>query len=142
MDGLVGAAERFKHLDVSDRSMRAIQKIVLADESLNADAFVEVLTADAKFLYGSQPVVEGKEEIRSSVTRLFTTLESLHHDISEAFERGDWLYYVAQVEFKFKDGRGARFDYLNRLGFDGFLISYYRIYIDISPLFVGGVAGG
>jgi len=130
--------------DRSAAAARLIERIVAADERLDARAFVEVLTPAASFAFAGNPPVVGRDAVRGAVENLFANLAALEHTIHASWESEAMLVYEAEVAYTFRSGANLRVPYVNVLRLDGESVADYRIYLDPSTLnaiLAGGAAG-
>ena len=94
-----------------------------AIDAKDGAAFVAYLTEDAIFRFGS--AVEG----------FFTTIAGCRHTIFQSLRQGDTLVCEGEVAYQRHDGREVILPFTDVLEHSGDLISQYKIYIDISPLY-------
>jgi uncharacterized protein (TIGR02246 family) len=111
-----------------------IDRIVRADESLDAAAFVEVLAPDAAFRFAGGPAIVGREAVRAMVEGLFARLATLKHTILTSWEGEDTLVYEGEVHYTFHDGGSLTLPYANVLRTGPAGVHDYRIYLDPTPM--------
>lgn len=112
-----------------------LRGIVAGDERLDAGTFIQVLTDDASFRFGSGSAIVGKANIEPVVKGFLSQLKGFRHDFFLAWESPGVLAYEAQVTYLTLDDRTVCIPYANVLRLRGSLVHDYRIYIDIAPLF-------
>lgn len=100
----------------------------------DADGFVELLTADARFRFGSAEAVCGREAVRAAVAGFFSTVEGLSHSVTQVWEEAGVVLTEGDVTYTLGEGRELTLPFLNVFRMDGELVADYRIYIDPSPL--------
>lgn len=97
-------------------------------------AFVDYLTPDALFRYGSSPPAVGHTAIRSMVDLFFSSIRSSAHRIGQTWEEGGHRICKGEVTYVLPDGRQVVLPFCNVLKLAGGKISSYEIYIDPTPL--------
>lgn len=108
-----------------------------AIDSKDAEAFVGFLTEDACFRFGSAPAVQGREAIRSAVDGFFATIAGCTHDVRRTLRDGTTMVCEGEVTYRRQDNTRITLPFTDVFEFQGELISHYKIYIDISPLYAG-----
>ena len=101
----------------------------------DTDAFVDFLTEDASFRFGSAPAVVGREAIRDAVDGFFETVSGLDHTFSAPIVEADTLVFEGVVTYTRHDGSDISLPFANVFYMDGDRIHDYRIYTDIGPLY-------
>jgi len=112
-----------------------LAKLFAAIDRKDADAFVECLTDDASFRFGSAPAVAGRDGIREAVAAFFATIAGLSHRLNEPIAHGDTLVCEGAVTYIRHDGSEITLPFANVFEMDGGLIRNYKIYADIGPLY-------
>ena len=115
-----------------------IAKIFAADESLNAEAFVNLLSPAAIFQLGGSPAINGLKDIQGFVQGLFSSLKSIRHRLVQFWLGDGKLVFQGEVTFTFPNEQSLMLPYVDVLtqGESG-LIDDYRIYIDLTPMNAG-----
>lgn len=106
-----------------------------AIDSQNGAAFVEYLTDDAVFCFGSAPAVRGRAAVQEAVDGFFGSIAGLSHAIHKTLQDGDTLVCEGEVTYTRHDGSTITIPFANVFEYEGGLIAQYKIYIDISPLY-------
>ena len=106
-----------------------------AIDSKDAQAFVGFLTDDAVFRFGSAPAVRGREAILAAVDGFFGTIAACSHDVQNTLASGSTLVCEGEVTYRRHDDTEITLPFTDIFEYDGDLISQYKIYIDISPLY-------
>lgn len=106
-----------------------------AIDSKDAQAFVGYLTEDAVFRFGSAPQVRGREAILAAVDGFFGTIAACSHDVQKTLSSGPTLVCEGEVTYRRHDGTEITLPFTDIFEYDGDLISRYKIYIDIGPLY-------
>jgi len=106
-----------------------------AIDSKDAQAFVGFLTDDAVFRFGSAPAVRGREAILAAVDGFFGTIAACSHDVQNTLASGSTLVCEGEVTYRRHDDTEITLPFTDIFEYDGDLISQYKIYIDIGPLY-------
>jgi ketosteroid isomerase-like protein len=109
--------------------------IFAAIDAKDSAAFVEFLTEDAVFRFGSAPAVQGRDAIRVAVAGFFDTIAGLSHAITNTIAGDGTLVCEGEVTYERHDGSTVALPFADIFAFDGALISDYKIYMDIAPLY-------
>ena len=101
----------------------------------DATAFVGYLTEDAVFRFGSAPAVRGREAIRAAVDGFFGTIAGCSHDVRKTLRDGSTLVCEGEVTYRRQNDTEITLPFTDIFEYDNDLISHYKIYLDISPLY-------
>jgi ketosteroid isomerase-like protein len=105
------------------------------------DGFIDMLTDDHKFIFGSRPPVIGKDDAREQVLFFWTLIGRLKHNIWRVSEVGDDLIFVeANVDYERPDGQWVTVPCCDVIRIRGDKICEQRAYLDQSPVFAETVA--
>ncbi len=118
--------------------MEWVRRLFEAIDRMDADGFVEFLSEGARFRFGSQPAVVGKESIRKVVGEFFSSIGGLQHRILNIWEVPGNVVCEGEVTYTRKDRSRVTVPFVDVFRMQGSLIGEYLIYIDISPLFSAG----
>lgn len=99
-------------------------------------AFVGFLSDDAVFRFGSAPPVQGRAAILAAVDGFFGTIGGLSHAIAKVVVDGSTQFIEGEVTYTRLDGSEITLPFTDIFEYDGELIAQYKIYMDISPLYV------
>ena len=105
---------------------------------MDTEGFVGFLTEDCVFRFGSAPPVTGRDGIGAAVGNFFSMIAGLQHDLQRVVADGDAIVCEGEVTYTRHDGSEITLPFCNVFEAEGGLISVYRIYIDIGPLFEQG----
>ena len=97
--------------------------------------FVDVLTEDASFRFGSAAPVLGRDNIRAAVDGFFSTIAASRHTLSRSMMEDGALICEGEVTYTRHDDAEITLPFANFLELDGKLISNYKIYADAGPLY-------
>jgi len=106
-----------------------------AIDTMDATQFGSFIAEDGEFRFASAPVVRGRDAIIAAVDGFFGTIDGLAHSVTRVWRDGESLACEGEVCYRRKDGNDVIIPFVDVFEFSGELISSYRIYIDISPLY-------
>jgi ketosteroid isomerase-like protein len=112
-----------------------LERLFAAIDSRDTDAFLAFLTGDAAFRFGSSPELRGHDAIRQGVDGFFASIAGSTHALKNVLEKDATLVCEGEVTYRRHDGSGITLPFANVFKLQGELISQYRIYIDINPLY-------
>jgi ketosteroid isomerase-like protein len=104
-------------------------KVLLASiDGMDAEGFVSFLTDDARFRYGSNPTVDGKEAIREHVGQFFGMFKALRHELLGSWTHRDAVFVQGDVTYVKHDGSALTLPFVNCFRMRGERIREYLIY--------------
>ena len=106
-----------------------------AIDAKDGAGFVAYLTDDAIFRFGSAPPVQGRDAIQAAVDGFFGTILGCAHEIRSTFQCDDTIICEGEVTYQRHDESKVTLPFADVLEYIGDLISHYKIYIDITPLY-------
>jgi limonene-1,2-epoxide hydrolase len=106
-----------------------------AIDAQDTAAFVSYLTEDAVFRFGSAPAVAGRDAIAAAVDGFFSTIAGCSHEIAFSAQSGNTLVCEGEVTYRRHDDSEVTLPFVDVLEYEGELISAYKIYIDVAPLY-------
>lgn len=122
-------------MSVSDDNAIWLGGLFSAIDAKDTEAFLAYLTNDALFRFGSAPAVHGANEIRAAVNSFFQSIKGSCHQLKNSLADGSTLVCEGVVQYRRLDDREISLPFTNVFEFAGDLISEYKIYIDITPVF-------
>ena len=99
--------------------------------------FVAYLCQDAEFCFGSAPAVKGHEQISAAVDGFFASIAGCSHQLHNTWFGDATIACEGAVTYQRHDGSEITLPFANVFDMDGDLVSRYKIYIDIGPLYAG-----
>ena len=120
--------------DVDSRFAR-LDDLFTAIDAKDTERFLGFLTDEASFRFGSAPAVQGKEAIHSAVDGFFSSIASLGHELVRSVAEDDVVVCEGAVTYTRHDATTITLPFVNVFEFDGQLISNYKIYMDVGPLY-------
>lgn len=117
-----------------------LSELFAAIDRRDAPGFAGFLAEDARFRYGSQPPVEGREAIQQAVAAFVSGFRELRHELREVWQIPDrqTIFVEGQVTYTLPTGARISLPFLNRFLMRDELIVDYRIYADPTPLAASG----
>ena len=112
-----------------------LQGLFAAIDAKDTDTFLGFIRDDGMFRFGSMPGVQGHEAIREAVDGFFASIEGCRHTIAKSLGGNGTLVCEGEVTYKRHDGSELTLPFANVFDLDDDLISNYKIYIDIGPLY-------
>ena len=104
-------------------------------DARNADAFVEHLTDDARFVFGNAEAAVGKAAIAAMVRGFFSSIRACRHELTGSYRDGDTLVCRGTVTYTRQDARVVQVPFCNVMSMRGRRVADYQIYSDPAPLF-------
>lgn len=120
---------------VDNATRNWLQELFTAIDAKDTGKFLEFLTIDASFRFGSAPPAEGNEAIRAAVEGFFSTIAASNHALGKVMRNSDVLVCEGEVTYTRHDKSTITLPFANIFEFDGALISNYKIYADAGPLY-------
>jgi len=112
-----------------------IEKLFASIDAMDTESFLGFIHEDATFRFGSSPAVKGHAEIRAAVGGFFSSIAAIKHVLQRLVTDGNAVVYEGEVTYTRHDDSVITLPFVNLFEVDDGLISLYRIYIDIGPLF-------
>ena len=109
--------------------------LLAAIDGKDTETFLEYLSDDALFRFGSAPAVRGSETIRAAVGGFFDTIKGSTHSLANTLVNGSTLVCEGEVTYQRLNDSKLTLPFVNVFELDGERISDYKIYIDIAPLY-------
>ena len=110
-------------------------KLFASIDAMDTESFLSFIHEDATFRFGSSPPVTGHAGIGAAVGGFFSSIAALEHKIGRFVTDGDAVICEGEVTYTKHDGSTIVLPFVNVFEVKNELISLYRIYIDIGPLF-------
>jgi limonene-1,2-epoxide hydrolase len=110
-------------------------KLFASIDAMDTESFLGFIAEDCTFRFGSSPPVTGRDGIGASVNDFFSMFAALKHDLARIVADGKTVVCEGEVTYTQHDGRQITLPFCNVFEVNAGLISLYRIYIDIAPLF-------
>jgi ketosteroid isomerase-like protein len=120
--------------DESASSAR-VKSVFAAIDRKDTAQFIAFLTPDAVFRFGSAAPVRGRDEIAGAVDVFFSSISGCRHVLHNTWQSANSFACEGEVTYRRHDNSEITLPFADAFDLRGDLISGYRIYIDIAPLF-------
>src|ERR1700754_1948366 len=107
-------------------------------ERMDAHAWAEYLAPDAGMRFGNDEPIYGRDGCRSALEAFYARIDALRYDLVELWGRGEATTVEPNVPYPRSDGHAVTVPVVTIYRTDANdLISDYRVYTDIAPVFAG-----
>ena len=113
-----------------------LESLFAALDRKDLGSFLSFLAPNCRLQYGNQPVVEGIDAIREVVTRFLEQISESRHEIREHWQVGDAVISHGVATYVRADGVALTVPAAHILTLDEGLVTHYRVFLDVSPLFL------
>jgi len=110
-------------------------KLFASIDTMDTESFLSFIAEDCTFRFGSSPSVAGRDGIGAAVSDFFSMFAALRHDLMRIVADDKTTVCEGEVTYTRHDGSQITLPFCNVFEVEAGLISLYRIYIDIGPLF-------
>jgi ketosteroid isomerase-like protein len=110
-------------------------KLFVSIDAMDTEGFLGFIAPDAEFRFGSTPPVQGHAGIRAAVDGFFSSFAALSHELQRVVADGSTVVCEGEVTYTRHDGSKITLPFCNVFETRDGLISLYRIYIDVAPLY-------
>ena len=110
-------------------------KLFVSIDAMETEGFLAFISPDGEFLFGSTPPVQGHAGIGAAVESFFASFAALRHELQRLVVQDNTVVCEGEVTYTRHDGSVITLPFCNVFETDGGLISVYRIYIDVAPLY-------
>jgi limonene-1,2-epoxide hydrolase len=110
-------------------------KLFVSIDAMDTEGFLGFIAPDAEFRFGSTPPVKGHDGIRAAVKGFFSSFAALSHNLQRVVADDNGVVCEGEVTYTRHDGSNITLPFCNVFEVDDGLISLYRIYIDVAPLY-------
>jgi len=117
-----------------------LRAIFSAIDAFDVDSFLGFLAPEAKFTLGNLPPACGAAEIRQAFTGFASSLTHLQHEIVDIWITKDAWIVEQRVTYGDPWHRLHILPCTNVMRHRDGLITDYRVFVDVSPLFIPPVA--
>jgi ketosteroid isomerase-like protein len=98
------------------------------------DGFINMLTDDHQFTFGSRPPVVGKDDARAVVLHFWSLIGRLRHNIWRVTETDDLIFVEANVDYERLDGNVVTVPCCDVIRVRDRKLCEQRAYLDQSPV--------
>jgi len=104
-------------------------------DTMDPDRFAAHLAPDAVMRFGNAEPVRGRDATRDTWAGFCETVDGVSHEIVEQWRPGPATIVESNVTYTRKDASRVTVPVVTIYREDGDLISDYRVFIDLAPLF-------
>ncbi len=122
-------------MSVSEAQQAMLQSLFAAIDAKDIKGFLDHLTEDASFRFGSAPAAVGRDAVHAAVDGFFATIAGLSHELTLAMADGDRVMCEGTVTYTRHDGSAVALPFADVFDMAGDKIESYKIYMDIAPLY-------
>ncbi len=122
-------------MTVDDATRALLDDLFARIDEKDTERFLDFLTDDASFRFGSAPPAQGREVIRTVLDGFFASIAGLSHELSRAVEETGAIICEGTVTYTRHDGSKIALPFADILELEGDRISNYKIYMDAGPLY-------
>lgn len=117
-----------------------LDSLFAAIDDMDTARFLDFLTEDALFRFGSAPAQNGREEIGAAVDGFFSSIAGCSHTLRRSWSGEGSLVCEGEVRYRRHDGSTVDVPFTNVFDLQGRRVSRYCIYTDLAPLFDAAAA--
>ena len=110
-------------------------KLFASIDAMDTESFLGFIAEDCTFRFGSSPPVTGRDGIGASMNDFFSMFAALRHDLKRIVSDDNTVVCEGEVTYTRHDGSQITLPFCNVFEVRAGLISRYRIYIDMAPVF-------
>jgi hypothetical protein len=107
-------------------------------DRMDAKAYVSHFAADGELTFANAETVVGRDAIEEAIAGFFASIGGISHELSGVWEVDDVIFCQVLVTYVRKDGSSLTLPAASLGRMSSNLISEFRIYVDLGPLFSGG----
>ena len=123
--------------DPTDELLRALFERI---DAMDTDGALAFLAPDARFRFASAPEIRGHDAIREAFEGVYASIAGIRHQLLGRWGGEDSLVVEGLTTYTRHDGSEVTVPFCDVFDLEGGLISGYRIYADLAPLFEGASA--
>jgi ketosteroid isomerase-like protein len=120
---------------LSEATHARLDDLFKAVDAKDTERFLDFLTDEASFRFGSAPPAQGREAIRIAVNGFFSTIAGCRHVLARIVAEDDVIICEGEVTYTRHDASEVTLPFANVFELVGELISAYKIYADAGPLY-------
>ena len=94
-----------------------------------------LMTDDVRMRLGNTELVEGKAKFREATAAFVASITAIRHEITSMWSVDDVVIAEMDVHYERLDGRKVTLPVCNVFRVRGGLVSEYRVYLDIGPVY-------
>ncbi len=105
-------------------------------DNLDAEAFSNYLTDNARFKFGNTDAVTGKNNIKEAVAGFFSAIKAIEHSIENNWAINEYIFIQGLVTYTRHNDTTLSVPFANIFKMEGSKVINYQIYADTSELFI------
>lgn len=105
-------------------------------DRMDTTKFVSFMTENAVFTFGNAPSAEGKENVFQVVDGFFKSIKAIRHHDLQSFDNGEYVIVRGSSTYTRHNDSTLTVPFCNVFKMNNQLIEDYRIYIDLSTLYI------
>jgi ketosteroid isomerase-like protein len=113
-----------------------VSELLDSIDSMDTTKFVSFLTDDAVFTFGNSPSAIGKDIVYQVVDGFFKSIKAISHTDRQTLVDGDFVIVRGNSTYTRHDDSKLTVGFCNVFKMNGSLVQDYRIYIDLSQLYI------
>lgn len=112
-----------------------VEEIFKTVDRMDGRGFASYFTEDGLFTFGNWPTVKGRDEVTAAVDGFFASIKGLEHRLIQTWRMDGADIVEVEVTYTRHDDSQVDLTAACILRTEGDLITDYRIYMDIGPLY-------
>lgn len=114
-----------------------LQQFLTSVDSMDTDRLAAHFAPDASFRFGNNQPMHGHGEIKAGIGAFFGAIKGIRHVVTARYEPSDGVLAAElRTTYTRLDGNQVTLDSLVVFDLAADLITGYRVYTDLAPLFV------
>ena len=122
-------------MTVDNPMANRLESLFAAIDRQDTEGFLAFLSPDAVFRFGSASPLRGHDAIRDGVNGFFASIAESRHELKNVLGDGATVVCEGEVTYHRHDGSELTLPFTNIFELTDELVSHYKIYIDINPLY-------
>ncbi len=98
-------------------------------------AVTSQMTNDVRMRLGNADLVEGRAEFRKATSSFVASIDAIRHEITSMWSFDNVVIVEMEVHYERLDGRRVTLPCCNVFRVRDGLVSDYRVYLDIGPVY-------
>ena len=112
-----------------------VRGVFAALDAQDSAAVTARMTDDVRMRLGNADLVEGKAKFREATAAFVASITAIRHEITSMWSVDDVVIAEMDVHYERLDGRKVTLPVCNVFRVRGGLVSEYRVYLDIGPVY-------
>jgi ketosteroid isomerase-like protein len=112
-----------------------VRGVFAAFDAQDPAAVTARMTDDVRMRLGNADLVEGKARFREATAAFVASIAAIRHEITSMWSVDDVVIAEMDVHYERLDGRKVTLPVCNVFRVRGGLVSDYRVYLDIGPVY-------